>query len=381
MRDKNETLTTKEPIQMYQKEARGHFKIFLGYAPGVGKTFGMLCEGNRRLKSGQDVAVGYIELHGRYETQKQIKDLEIIPRKTITYAKVIMEEMDTDEIISRKPDTVLIDDLAHTNAPGSKYKNRYEDIIEILDNGINVVCTLNIFHLESLNDMVKKITGIKVHETIPDHLVDNADEVIVVDLTPEELQSRLKCGNIYEKNKVPQLPENFFCKEYLTALRKITFMQIAGHVDDSLSEYMNENGFNENLRLEERVMVCIDESPTSKKLIRRGARIAKRFHCDWYAVSVNCTSIHSNKEYYSKNSQMLITHQKLALQLGAKIVILDSNSEYETLAKFANEHHITQILIGKSKKSWWEKLFRGSTISKLVDSTKNVDVCVVSAHY
>lgn len=377
MCDENKRLTPEEALKIYQKEIKGHFKIFLGYAPGVGKTFAMLSEGNRRLKYGQDVVIGYIETHGRKETEKQIEGLEIIPRKPTTYAKVDMAEMDTDTIILRKPDTVLVDELAHTNVPGSKFKKRYEDVLEILNHGINVVSTVNIQHLESLNDLVSKITGVKVKETIPDHIIDKADEVVVVDLTPEALQNRLKRGNIYELDKIPQSLDNFFRKGNLTALREITLRQIADEVDDDLSEYMKENGIKDNWSVAERIMVCISSSPTSKKLIRRGSRIAKRYRCEWYAVSVNCTSRFAKKSSL-KSRQMLNMHQKLASQLGAEIIMLEGKSVSESLAKFAHENHITQIIIGNSQRTSWETFLRGSTINKLLALSKNIDVHVVS---
>ena len=271
------------------EETRGKLKIFIGYAPGVVKTYSMLNEGNRRFKRGQDVVAGYVEAHGREETDKQIGDLETIPLKEIEYNGAVMKEMNTEAIIARKPHIALIDELAHTNIPGSKYKKRYEDVEEILRHGINVITTMNIQHLESLNDVVRQITGITVRETIPDYIVERADEVVVIDITPNALQNRLQRGNIYKMEKVPQALKNFFRKGNLNALRELALRQTAEEVDEDLEEYMKEHGIRDTWRTVERVMVSISPSISAKKLIRRGARIAKRYKCEWVVVSVNCT--------------------------------------------------------------------------------------------
>jgi two-component system sensor histidine kinase KdpD len=204
MSDKFKRISPEEALEITTNQNRGCLKIFLGYAPGVGKTYAMLNEGNRRLKRGQDVVIGYVESHNREETDRQIDDLETVPRKKVEYNGVVMEEMDTAAVIERKPYIALVDELAHTNVPGSRNKKRYEDVEEILNTGINVISTLNIQHMESLNDVIRNITGIAVRETIPDYIVDKADEVVVLDITPDALQNRLKRGNVYDLEKVPQ---------------------------------------------------------------------------------------------------------------------------------------------------------------------------------
>ncbi len=376
MSDEFKRISPEEALKIANTQNRGRLKIIIGYAPGVGKTYTMLNEGNRRLKRGQDVVVGYVESHQREETDNQIGGLEILLRKKVEYNGVIMEEMDADAIISRKPYIALIDELAHTNVPGSKNKKRYEDVEEILNAGINVITTLNIQHMESLNDVVKQITGIAVRETIPDYIVEKADEVVVVDITPDALQNRLKRGNVYNLEKVPQALKNFFRKGNLNALREIALRQTAEEVDEDLAEYMKEHGIRDTWQTVERVMVCISPSTSAKKLIRRGARIAKRYKCEWIVVSVDCTNLFAPK-LTPKNKEMLDAHFKLAKQLGAEVITLTGKSVSGELSKFAQERHITQIIIGHATRTKLETVLRGSTVSKLLKQAKNIEIHVI----
>lgn len=369
-------LSPEEALKVCEQNNRGHLKIVIGYAPGVGKTYAMLNEGNRRLKRGQDIVIGYVESHQREETDRQIGELEIIPRKRVAYNGIVMEEMDPDAIIARKPQTALIDELAHTNVPGSKNKKRYEDVEEILNAGINVITTLNIQHMESLNDVIKQITGIAVRETIPDYIVEKADEVVVVDITPDALQSRLKRGNVYNMDKIPQALKNFFRKGNLNALREIALRQTAEEVDEDLAEYMKEHGIRDIWHTVERVMICISSSPSARKLIRRGARIAKRYKCEWIVVSVNCTHLFAPK-ITPKYLEAIEAHYKLARQLGAEVVTLMGKSVSGELAAFAQKRHITQIVIGHATRTKLETLLRGSTVSKLLKKSKNIEIHVV----
>ncbi len=354
----------------------GQLKIFLGYAPGVGKTYSMLNEANRRKARGEDIIIGYLETHGRKETEGEIGKIPIISRKKVFYNGVSMEEMDTEAVIRSKPHIVLVDELAHTNVPGSKNAKRYEDVEEILNAGINVVSTLNIQHLESLNDVIRQITGVKVRETIPDKIVENAYEVVVVDITPDSLQNRLKRGNIYKTENIDRALKNFFRKGNLNALREIALRQTAEEVDDELKEYMEQHGIMDNWHTVERVMVCISSSPSAKKLIRRGARIAKKYKCEWYVVDIDCTNIFAPKPA-EKDKRMLENHHKLAKQLGAYPITLKGKSISKELGGFANSKHITQIIIGHSKRTKLQTLLRGSTVSKLLRQTKDVEVHVI----
>jgi len=369
-------LTPEEALEIFNKQSKGILKIFLGYAPGVGKTFSMLNEANRRLKYGQDIVIGYLENHGREETEEQVGELEILPRRKILYNGVELEELDVTAVLNRKPKTVLIDELAHTNVPGSKNKKRYEDVLEIMESGINVISTMNIQHLESLNDVMFQITGIKVNETIPDKILQKADEVVVVDLTPDALQNRLRRGNVYSMEKVPQALKNFFRKGNLNALRELVLRQAAEEVDEALDTYMKREGINDNWHTVERVMVCISPSPNAKKLIRRGARIANRYKCEWYVVTVNCTN-QFVKKMTDAEHKMIHSHIQLAEQLGAEAVELSGKSVSESLAAYANKKHITQIILGQSSRTKVETFFRGSTINKLIKAVKNVEIHLI----
>jgi two-component system sensor histidine kinase KdpD len=368
--------TPEEALKMAQKEGRGTLKIFLGYAPGVGKTFSMLNEGNRRLSRGQDVVIGYIETHGREETIEQIGSLPIIPRKKIEYNGVILEEMDTDAVIRRKPKLVIIDELAHNNVPGSNNKKRYEDIEEILAHGINVITTLNIQHMESLNDVIRQITGVTVNETIPDRIVETADEVVIVDLTPDALQGRLRRGSIYKKENIESALKNFFRKGNLNALREIALRLAAEEVDEDLEDYKKSHDIKDNWYTVERVMVCITPGPSAKKLIRRGARIAKRYKCEFLVVTVDCTNIFSPK-LTKKDRENLESHFKLAKELEAEVVTLTGKSISQTLTSFAEKRHITQIIIGHSNRTNLQTLLRGSTVNRLLKHNKGIEIHII----
>lgn len=376
MSDEFKRLTPEEALNKVNKDKRGKLKIFLGYAAGVGKTYAMLDEANRRYKRGQDVVIGIVETYGRAETEKMIGDLPIIPKKKIRYKGTVQDEMDLDAILERKPQIVLVDELAHTNIPGSKHEKRYEDVEELLANGINVISTLNIQHLESLNDTVKQITGITVRETIPDRIVNNADEIEVIDVTPDALQNRLKRGEVYKPDKVQQALKNFFRKGNLNALRELALRQSADEVDEDLEQYMKEHGIDENWETNEKVLVCISFNPLAKKLIRRGARRARRFKCDWIVIYVECTNIFAKKPT-KKDKKMLESHFKLAKQLGAEVVVLRGKSVSEELLKYARENHITQIIMGHSNRRKLETFLRGSTVLKLINAARNIEIHVI----
>lgn len=369
-------LTPEEALNICKQQDRGTLKIFLGYAPGVGKTYAMLNEANRRLRYGKNIVVGYVENHGREETDSQIGGLEVLPRKKIIYNDVEMTELDVDAVLKRHPDTVLIDELAHTNVSGSKNKKRYEDVLEILGHGINVISTLNIQHLESLNDVVFQITGIRVNETLPDWILQQADEVVVVDITPDALQNRLRRGNVYNPEKVSQALKNFFRKGNLNALRELVLRQAAEDVDEDLDAYMKHEGIKDNWHTVERLMVCISSSPNAKKLIRRGARIANRYKCEWYVVSVNSTRMFFRRDTQN-DKKLLESHILLAKQLGAETIELTGRSVSETLALYANQKHITQIVMGQSLRNKVETFFRGSTINKLIKMVRNVEIHLI----
>lgn len=375
MSDKFKRLTPEEALKKVSNGKKGCLKIFLGYAPGVGKTYSMLNEANRRLLRKENVIAGCIETHNRAATEEQIGRLKIVPKKKIEYNGKLLEEMDTETIIGLSPDVVLVDELAHTNIPGSKNKKRFEDVEEMLSKGIDIITTVNIQHLESLNDVIRQITGIKVRETIPDSIVENADEVVVIDITPDALQNRLKRGNIY-KTEIDRALKNFFRKGNLNALREIALRQVAQEVDEDLAEYMKEHEIKENWHTAERVMICINSNESSKKLIRRGARIAKRYKCEWLVVNVICTSLFYAKST-PKDEEALNNNRILAKQLGAEVFALKGKSVSRELINFAFERHITQIIIGNSNRSTLQTILRGSTVYKILKYTNDIEVHVI----
>lgn len=369
-------LTPEEALEKAKDSNRGWHKIFLGYAPGVGKTYAMLNEANRRLSRGDSISIGYVETHGRRETVEQIKNLPVIPRKIMKYGNKFIEEMDVDGVIASKPDIVIIDELAHTNVPGSRNEKRYQDVEEILKAGINVISTLNIQHLESLNNVVEKITGVNVRETIPDKIVENADEVVVVDITPDALRNRLRRGIIYKPEVADRALKNFFRKGNLSALREIALRQVAEEVDEELAEYMEDHDIRETWYTCERVMVCISTNPHSKKLIRRGVRIARRYKCELLVVEVECTHFMAPK-LSEVDKIMLEKHKKLAKDLGADIITLKGKSVSHELVKFATDRHVTQIIIGHSNRTKWQTMLRGSTVYKLLKQAKEAEIHII----
>lgn len=376
MNNEFKRITPEQALEKVNEGKRGHLKIFLGYAPGVGKTYSALNEANRRLKRHQNIIIGYLETHGRADTVNQVADLEIIPRKVIEYNGMCLEEMDTDAILKRHPEVVLVDELAHTNVPGSKYPKRYQDVEEILSNGINVITTLNIQHLESLNDVIKHITGVCVRETIPDRIVQNADEIVVVDITPEALRNRLKRGNVYKSEIIEKALKNFFRKGNLNALREIALRQTAEEVDEDLVQYMKDHDINDVWHTSEKVLVCITPYESSKKLIRRGARIAKRYKCEWIVAAVNCTNLIAPK-YTDENIKVIESYFSLATSLGAETIMLKGKSISTELSKLAQERHVTQIVLGHSNRSRIQVILRGSTTNKLLRQTRNIEVHII----
>lgn len=373
--EEKQRITPEEALEKYRKQTRGNLKLFLGYAPGVGKTFTMLNEANRRFERGKDVVIGYFESHERENTIKQLKNLPMVPLKEITYNSITLKEMDVDAIIERKPGLVLVDELAHTNAPGSKNKKRYEDVLEILDAGINIYSTVNLQHLESLNDIVKQITGIGVNETIPDNIIADA-EVVVIDMPPEALRKRLQRGNIYKPYLIESALKNFFRAGNLSALRELTLRQIADEVDEDLDEYKNKHDIHDNWYTSEKIMVSISSNPKSRRLIRMGARLAKTYKCSWYVVYVKCTHFISPKET-PEIIKELDSNIELAKKLNATIIKLEGKSVSSTLLKFAQEKHITKLVIGHPRRTRFQKLFRGSTTNKFLEQAKDIQIIVV----
>ncbi len=370
---------------------RGRLRVYLGSVAGSGKTYAMLNEGHRRESRGTDVVVGYVETHGRSQTQAQLGDLEVIPRKKVTYRGVTLEEMDTEAVIARHPKLALIDELAHTNVPGSKHAKRYQDVQEILDAGINVVTTLNIQHLESLNDLVASITGVRVRETLPDWILDQADEVELIDISPYALRQRMKHGNIYPPERIDAALNNFFREGNLTALREIALRRVAEKTEAQLQEYMTEHGITEMRPAGERVLVGFDARPHTREVIRDAWRLAHGLHADLIAVTIKPEGYlafmskligflkfgREAPKYREAALRRLEEHALLAEDLGAEVIRTSSSDIARTLVKIAHERQVTQLVLGQPARSYWEELLRGSIINRLLRMSTDIDIHIV----
>ena len=368
--------TPEEMLARIQKEeraaGRGRLKLFLGFAAGVGKTYEMLSEANRRKLGGQDIIIGYVETHKRKETEGQIGALELVPRKEIEYKGAIFEEMDTDAIIARRPKWVLVDELAHTNVPGSKNEKRYQDVIEILNAGINVESTLNVQHLESLNDTVYQITSVKVRETVPDWVLGEADEIVTVDITPRALINRLQRGDVYPVEKVPQALQNFFTEGNLSALREIALREVASEVDRSVQSYREEHDVSKPWQTQERVMVCISPDKPSDRLLRRGWRISRRLRADIVAVYVPLGKPTLEQQKVLENDF------SLANRLGIRIERTSGTKVAQSLAEYAGKNQVTQIVIGHSNRTRLQEFVQGSLINDLIHLARGIDILLVA---
>lgn len=356
-------------------QERARLRIYIGAAPGVGKTYEMLQEAHALRARGLDVVAGLVETYGRADTQAQLKDLEVIPRKVVEYRGAKLEEMDVDAILARKPQVCVVDELAHTNIPGSKHEKRYEDVLELLDAGIDVLTAVNIQHLETLNDAVARVTGVRVRETVPDTFLDRADEVINVDVTVEELRSRLRQGKIYKPEKVEQALTNFFRKGNLSTLRELALRAVADEVGEKAASYRAREGLEPAL-IPERVMVCMSSNVLAPRVLRTGARIAGRLGARWYAVYVETPQERPGK-IKPVDSDALRQNIKLAESLGATVVRVKADRPSDGLIAFAQREGITHVIFGQSARTRWELLWRGSTIDRFLSTVRDAAVQVV----
>jgi len=354
---------------------RGKLKIFLGYVAGVGKTYAMLEAAHQRHEEGVDVVVGFVETHGRKETESLLPGLEILPRREVDYRGTTLTEMDIDAVLARKPQLVLVDELAHTNVPGSRHPKRYQDVEEILNAGINVYSTVNIQHLESLSDVVLQITGVTVREKIPDRLVDEADEIELIDLPTDELLKRLRDGKVYISDQAMRALEKFFRKGNLTALRELSMRRAADRVDNQMLNYMHSESIPGPWPAAEKIMVCISSHPMGEKLIRSGRRLADDLNAEWYVLFVETPQhMHMALENRVRVQRFLA----LAEELGAKVASISGESVAETVINFAHEHNITKIIAGKPFKPRFSEVLRGSVIDQIIRGSGKIDVYVVS---
>jgi two-component system sensor histidine kinase KdpD len=322
-----------------------------------------------------DVVIGLVETHGREETQARIRDLEIIPQRVIPYRGVELKEMDVDAILARHPNTVVVDELAHTNVPGSKNRKRYEDVLELLDAGINVMTAVNIQHLETLNDAVNRSANTVIRETVPDSFLKRADEVVNVDVTVDELRTRLRSGKIYAPEKVEQSLANFFRKGNLNMLRELALRTTAEQVGNRAAEYRRTQGL-EQAPIPEKVMVCLSTRPGTERLLRVGARIAGRLASNWYAVHVTKPDDdkgHGDPEAHHR----LEEYQRMARDLGAQVVSLVDRNVSDALIRFAQQENISHVVFGQPVRSRWDILLRGSVLNRFLSEVRDVTVQVV----
>jgi two-component system sensor histidine kinase KdpD len=360
-------------LSLIREQQRGRLKVYLGFAAGVGKTYEMLQEAHRLRRQGVDVVVGMVETHGRAETAALVEGLEQVPRQRIEYRGVGLEEMDLDAILARRPTIVLVDELAHTNAPGSRSAKRYQDVEELLWAGINVISTLNIQHLESLYDLVERATGVKVKERIPDFVLGMADQLVNVDLSAEDLRERLQAGKVYPEERAKRALENFFTPENLTRLRELALEEIAHLLDKRRREQSpgrDQSG-------SERVMVCLgSRSPNPEALLRKGARLADRLGAPWYAVYIQTPREDVSRIDAAVQRQVGNT-LALAHQLGAVPMPFKGSDVVSTIAAFVQEYGITHIVMGRTQRPWFRRWFGQSVLDRLLQRVRGVDVIVV----
>jgi two-component system sensor histidine kinase KdpD len=355
------------------REGRGRLKVFLGAAPGVGKTYEMLREGAARREAGVDVAIGVVETHGRAETEALIGDQEVVPRREITYEGRTLTEMDLDAILARHPALVLVDELAHTNVPGSRHPKRWQDVEELLDAGIDVFSTINIQHLESLNDVVASFTKVRVRETVPDTVLENA-EIEVVDIPPDELIERLKDGKVYVPHEATRALAHFFSKSNLSALREMALRRAAQAADEQMLDYVQAHALAGTWAASERVLVAVSELPGADGLVRATKRLADALRAPWTAVHIETPRA---REFSDEERQRVAAVLQLARQLGGRVATLSSPAVIEGVKRFAEDIRATQIVVGKSARSRWFELWHGSVVDRLVRETPGVAVHVL----
>jgi two-component system, OmpR family, sensor histidine kinase KdpD len=362
-------------LEKLRHSDRARLRIYIGAAPGVGKTYSMLKEARAAKERGIEVVVGFVETYGRRETEVEIGDLEVVPRQRWPYKNVEIEEMDLDAILARKPRLCIVDELAHTNAPGSRHEKRYQDVIELLDAGISVMTAVNIQHLETLNDLVSRMTGVRVRETVPDTFLHRADEVINVDVTVDELRARLRQGKIYKPDKVEQALTNFFREGNLSTLRELALRAVADEIGEKAASYRQREGLEPGL-IPERVMVCMSSSVTSPRVIRTGARIASRLGARWYAVYV-VTPAELPERIKPADRAQLDRNITLAQGLGATVVRVTADRPADGLVAFAQREGITHVIFGQSSRTRVEILVKGSTLNRFLEEVKDAAVQVV----
>jgi two-component system sensor histidine kinase KdpD len=367
----------KTPEQWLEETAptrkRGLFKLFLGYAPGVGKTYSMLSEGIRRYSRGENVVIGVVESHGRPATAELAGRLPSVPRKQIDYKGTVFDEMDVDAILQLHPEIVLVDELAHTNIDGSKHRKRYEDVMELLEAEIDVISTMNVQHIESVTPIVGRITGVVVRETVPDWVLQRVDEIVLSDLTPEALQARMKRGDIYPVERSDRALTNFFRPGNLIALRELALRQVGSVVDRSLERYMEKEHIENRTPITEKIAVCISSNPVAQYLIARSARMAERIGAEFYVIYVD-TGVDDEPD----RQRSLAENIRFAENLSAQIVRTSGKRVAAEVAKIVREKYITQVVFGRSALTGWRKFLYLSAIHEFLQEAPKVDVHIVT---
>jgi two-component system sensor histidine kinase KdpD len=368
-------------LELVKRKERGKLKLYIGSAAGVGKTYRMINEAHDLKRRDIDVVIGFVETHKREETEAQLRDIEVIPRQHVEYRGVTLEEMDVDAIIARHPQVVVVDELAHSNVPGVRHRKRWEDVQELLDEGVNVISAVNVQHLESLNDVVASTLGVTVRETVPDWVVASADQVVNLDISSEDLRQRLREGKIYTSDKIDAALRNFFTDENLTTLRELALREVAGAVDRSREEIVRrETGAVPATapRTVERVLVAMSSNPPyTAALLRKASRLAGRLNTDWYCVYVQTEDERADR-IDSRVQRTLVQNIQLAQTLGAEVVKLEGNDVAEALCKFAAKKGVTLLIVGQSKRSEWHHFMKGSVVQRLLENAQGLDVLVVS---
>ena len=376
------TTTTARPrpedfLELVQKSKRGRLKLYIGFAAGVGKTYRMLEEAHELRGRSVDVVIGFIETHGRAETAALLDGLEIVPRRQVEYRGVTVEEMSLNNILKRNPAVTLVDELAHTNVPGSRNRKRYQDVLELLDAGINVIGAFNVQHLESLNDLVERATGVVVRETVPDSFLKQADQVVNLDLAVEDLQERLRAGKIYSPDKISGALENFFRGQNLAHLRELALREVAESVERAgFSRPRPDEAAAPSTR--RRVMVCLSSHPPrAAMLLRRGSRLAGRFNTDWFVVFVEGPR-EAPELIDAEVQRHLLGNIEKARELGAEVVRLKGADPVEAILDFARSHNVGQIIVGRSHQPWWKQILGRSVPIRLVKEAVGFDIHIVS---
>src|SRR3954466_1470010 len=361
-------------LELVERARRGRLKLYVGFAAGVGKTYRMLQEAHELRKRGVDAVVAFVEPHGRAETIALVEGLEVVPRRRIDYRGVPVEEMDLAAVLARRPQVAVVDEIPHTNAPGSRNRKRWQDVLALLEAGINVLGALNVQHLESLNGLIERVTGVSVRETVPDSFLKQADQVVNLDLAVEDLQERLRAGKIYAQEKIPWAMENFFKDQNLATLRELALREVA----ESLDRAGTAKGAPE-LKASGRVMVCLASNPPrAKTLLSRGSRMAGRLNTDWFAVYVE-TPGEAPHLIDSEAQRHLLANVEKARELGAEVVRLKSDDAAQALLDFARTHGIAHVIVGRSLQPWWKQVLLGSVLTRLLREGKDFDLHVVAS--